>query len=620
MNSDYKWYEKTGVQLAESLFSFVSMLRKEQSYRQDENYRHLRLYGNLEAYSLKNYSFYRAETSSAVSNRVTLNIVQSMVDTVVSKITKNKPKPLFLTSGGDWSAQRKAEKLTQFIDGQFYATDFYSKRVLAVQDSCIMGTGALKVYREGKKIKVERTFIDELTVDEQESLYGEVRQISQTKRIHKDVLISLFPEKKAAIELAASAEISQWATNAANNRDGDMLRVIESWRLRSGPDADDGKHAIVLDTVDLFEEQYDKDYFPFLFWRWSVRPIGFWGQGIAEQLTGIQLEINKILRTIQISMHLVSIPKIFIEASSKIIESHLNNKIGGIIKYVGTPPIEGKLGTIPPDLFNQLDRLYNRAFEVIGVSQLSAMATKPQGLNSGKALRTFNDIESERFMTVGQRDESTVLLAATMLIDLGKEIYEEFGEYEVKTAGKRGMDRLKWEDVHMDEDMYIMQVFPVSALSRDPAGRLQDVQELMSAGLVGKEDGMKLLDFPDLQRFYNFNNAGLENIERAIELMIDDGDYQTPEPYQNLELGLVKMQQAYLMYKNGNAPEERLELFRRWIEDAQSILQQSKQSLLQQQQAEAELAAQAQAAQAVPQLEAPIEQPVEGVVPPVVVE
>lgn len=620
MNSDYKWYEKTGVQLAESLFSFVSMLRKEQSYRQDENYRHLRLYGNLEAYSLKNYSFYRAETSSAVSNRVTLNIVQSMVDTVVSKITKNKPKPLFLTSGGDWSAQRKAEKLTQFIDGQFYATDFYSKRVLAVQDSCIMGTGALKVYREGKKIKVERTFIDELTVDEQESLYGEIRQMSQTKRIHKDVLINMFPEKKAAIELAASAEISQWATNTANNRDGDMLRVIESWRLRSGPDADDGKHAIVLDTVDLFEEQYDKDYFPFLFWRWSVRPIGFWGQGIAEQLTGIQLEINKILRTIQISMHLVSIPKIFIEASSKIIESHLNNKIGGIIKYVGTPPIEGKLGTIPPDLFNQLDRLYNRAFEVIGVSQLSAMATKPQGLNSGKALRTFNDIESERFMTVGQRDESTVLQAATMLIDLGKEIYDEYGEYEVKTAGKRGMDRLKWEDVHMDEDMYIMQVFPVSALSRDPAGRLQDVQELMSAGLVGKEDGMKLLDFPDLQRFYNFNNAGLENIERAIELMIDDGDYQTPEPYQNLELGLVKMQQAYLMYKNGNAPEERLELFRRWIEDAQSILQQSKQSLLQQQQAEAELAAQAEAAQAVPQLEAPIEQPVEGVVPPVVVE
>jgi len=616
MNNDYKWYEKAGVKLAESLFDYVAMLRKEQSYRQDENFRHLRLYGNLEAYSLKNYSFYRAEPSSAVANRVTLNIVQSMVDTVVSKITKNKPKPQFLTSGGDWSAQRKAEKLSQFVDGQFYATDFYSKRVLAVQDSCIMGTGALKVYRDGKKIKIERTFIDELTVDEQESLYGEVRQLSQTKRIHKDVLISMFPDKKAQIELCASAEISQWASNSQLKRDGDMLQVIESWKLRSGPDADDGKHAIVLDKAELHSEQYDKDYFPFLFWRWSVRPVGFWGQGIAEQLTGIQLEINKILRTIQISMHLVSVPKIFIEASSKIIESHLNNKIGGIIKFVGQPPIEGKLGTIPAELFSHLDRLYSRAFEVIGVSQLSAMAAKPQGLNSGKALREFNDIESERFMTVGQRDETTCMHAATMLIDLGKEIHEEFGDYQVKTKGKRGMELLDWEDVHMDEDMYIMQVFPVSALSKSPAGRLQDVQELMSAGLISKEDGMKLLDFPDLQQYYNFNNAGLENIERAIELMIDDGDYQTPEPYQNLDLGLIKMQQAYLMYKNANAPEERLELFRRWIEDAQSILQQSKQQVLEQQRQEVDLAAASQAAQQVPQLEAPIEQPPEGVVPP----
>lgn len=612
MQSDYKWYEKSGAELAESLFGFVRMLRKEQSYRQDENYKHLRLYGNLEAYSLKNYSFYRTEPSSAVSNRVTLNIIQSMVDTVVSKITKNTPKPSFLTSGGDWSLQRKAQKLSQFIDGQFYATDFYAKRVLAVLDSCIMGTGALKVYREGKRIKVERVFIDELTVDEQESLYGEVRQISQQKRIHKDVLIASFPDKKAAIELAASADISEWANNSQRNRENDMLLVVESWRLRSGPEADDGKHAIVLKNVELHAEQYDKDYFPFLFWRWSIRPIGFWGQGIAEQLTGIQLEINKILRTIQISMHLVSVPKVFIEASSKIIESHLNNKIGGIIKFVGQPPIEGKLGTIPPDLFNHLDRLYNRAFEVIGVSQLSAMAAKPQGLNSGKALRTFNDIESERFMTVGQRDERVVMQAAKMFVDLGKEIHEEFGSYEVKTKGRRGMEVLKWEDVHMEEDMYIMQVFPVSALSSSPAGRLQDIQELMAAQLISREDGMKLLDFPDLQQYYNFNNAGLENIERAIELMIDDGDYQTPEPYQNLELGITKMQQAYLMYKNANAPEERLELFRRWIEDAQSILQQSKQKVLEQQKAEADLAA--EAAQAA-QLEAPIEQPAEGMIP-----
>jgi len=186
-------------------------------------------------------------------------------------------------------------------------------------------------------------------------------------------------------------------------------------------------------------------------------------------------------------------------------------------------------------------------------------------------------------MSVAQRDETATLEAAKHLIDLGKQINEEFGNYQVKTRGSSSMEVLNWDDVHLDDDKYIMQCFPVSALSKSPAGRLQDVQELMAAGLIGKEDGMKLLDFPDLQRFYNFNNAGLENIERTIEIFIDKGTYSTPEPYQNLQLGIVKMQQAYLMYKDSNAPEEKLELFRRWIEDAQSLLKKAEQQVQEQQ-------------------------------------
>lgn len=582
MNSDYNWYKKTKSQLAESLFSLVKSLRTEQSFRQDENFKHLKLYGNMEAYSLKNYGFYRAEPAASVVNRVTLNIVQSMIDTVVSKLVKNKPRPLFLTDNGDWEMQRKAKKLTQFVDGQFYASDYYAKRAMAIQDSCIFGTGALKFYRQGNEIKIDRVFIDELTIDENEAIYGDVRSISQTKFIAVDVLKEMFPDHAEKIEVASSQNLSDWSSGVRKVKTP-MLQVVEGWKLPSGPKADDGKHAIVLDNITLFEEPYTLPYLPFVFWRWGVRPLGFWGQGIAEQLTGIQLEINKILRTIQVSMHLVSVPKIFIEASSKIVESHLNNKIGGIVKYVGQPPIEGKLGSIPPDLFSHLDRLYARAYEVIGVSQLAAQATKPQGLNSGKALREFNDIESERFMSVAQRDETATLEAAKHLIDLGKQINEEFGNYQVKTRGSSSMEVLNWDDVQLDDDKYIMQCFPVSALSKSPAGRLQDVQELMAAGLIGKEDGMKLLDFPDLQRFYNFNNAGLENIERTIEIFIDKGTYSTPEPYQNLQLGIVKMQQAYLMYKDSNAPEEKLELFRRWIEDAQSLLKKAEQQVQEQQ-------------------------------------
>ncbi len=561
-----------GKQVASSVFMYVKWLEEQQSYRSDDNYRNMRLYGNLEAYALRGYNAQRAEPSSAVLNRVTLNIVQSMVDTVVSKLSKNKPKPTFLTEGGNWEMQRRAMKLTQFVEGQFQATKFYAARTMAQQDSCIFGTGPIKIFREGKEIKLERTFVDEIIVDDSEAIYGQPRQMHQKKRIHREVLKGMFPDYAADIDAAGSQELSQHYSNTSDASQTNMLEVIESWHLPSSKDAEDGRHTICIAQCTMLDESWKRSYFPFVFWRWSLRPLGFWGQGLSEQLSGLQLEINKILRTIQISMHLVSVPKLLIEASSKVVSAHLNNKIGGIIKYAGTAPSYASLGNIPPELFAHLDRLYNRAYEIAGISQLSAQSQKPAGLDSGKALREFNDIESERFMSVGQRDEECVMEASTMFIDAAKEIAEEFGDYEVKVSSGTGIKRLKWDEVNMTEDMYVMRVFPTSALSSTPSGKLQDVQELLQAGFINKEDGMKLLDFPDLRQFYNFNNAGVENIERTIELIIEDGTYTTPEPYQNLQYGIVKMQQAYLMYSTQGAPESRTELFRRWIEDANALL------------------------------------------------
>lgn len=594
--NNFDWWKQPKSKIYESVFSFIKQLDAEQSYKQSQNFKYMRLYGNYDLFNLKAYQYYKVDPSSVTQNRVTLNIVQSMVDTVVSKITKNKPKPTFLTDGGDFAQQRKAKKLTKFVEGQYQMTDFYAKAAQAFIDSCIFGTGCVKIFKQDNEIKVERIFIDEIIIDDKESFYGEPRQLHQRKYIHKDVLKDMFPQHVGAIDIAANNENQYYSSNKISK---DMLLVVESWRLRSGKASTDGLHSICIDNQTLFEEQYDKDYFPFIFWRWGVRPLGFFGQGIAEQLEGLQLEINKILRTIQVSMHLISVPKIFVEASSKIVSAHLDNKIGGIIKYAGNPPTPGQLGTIPQELFAHLDRLYNRAYEIVGISQLSATSTKPSGLNSGKALREYNDIETERFMSIGMRYEKTFIDAAKQMIDLTKEIAEETGNFKVRVKGKKFLETISWKEVSMDEDEYVMSVFPTSALSSTPAGRLQDVQELIQAGFVSREEALKLLDFPDLEGFYSFANAGLEDIDRTIEIFIDKGEYLTPEPYQNLEAGIVKMQQGYLLYKSQNAPEERLELFRRWIEDAKSLLDRAQMELQKQQimaEQEALLAQEAQAA------------------------
>lgn len=590
MNSNqYNWWKEDENKMYQSVFSFLQFLTQDQNYKSLENFKFMRLYGNYDLTSLRGYRYNRADEGTSVVNRVTLNIVQSMVDTVVSKIGKNKPKPRFLTEGGDFTLQRQAKRLSQFIEGQFEASDFYAKAAMAFQDSCIFGTGALKIFKNNNKVCIERVFIDEIVVDDREAFYGTPRQMHQKKFIHKDVLSDMFPDYKNAIDNAVDLNA---ASSIGTSPNPDMVLVIESWHLKSGENAKDGKHAICISNQTLFEEDWQHDYFPFVFWRWGQRPLGFFGQGLSEQLQGLQLEINKILRTIQVSMHLVSVPKLFVEAGSKIVDAHLDNRIGSIIKFSGTPPTPGQLGIIPPELFAHLDRLYTRAYEIAGVSQLSATSQKPTGLNSGKALREYNDLETERFMSVAQRYEKCFLTAVPMIIDIVKEIDEDMdGKYAVKVKGKKFIDTIKWKDVELERDQYEMGLFPTSALSSNPSARLADVQDLVAAGYVQREDALDLLDYPDLQSYINFETASGEDIKMQIENMIDKGKYETPEPYQDLENGIKKMQQAYLFYKTQNAPEAKLELLRRWMEDAKALLERAAVDTARQQ---AEMQAQAQ--------------------------
>lgn len=565
-NNMYWWREKED-KIHESVFAKVKHLQEKQSFRSGDNMRFMKLYGNYELMGLQAYQYARTETSYNTMNRVTLNVVQSMIDTVVSKITKSKPKATFLTDGGDWSLQSKAKKLTKFVEGQLHSCNYYEIAEMAFQDACIFGTGAIKIFTQDGAVKAERVFIDEIIIDDAESMYSEPRQIHQKKYIHRDVLKEMFPNHVGFIESAGKTSDFYHKIE-----DKDMLQVIESWHLPSGKDAKDGKHAISLENITLFSEEYAKHYFPFVFIRWGKRPLGFFGQGLAEQLAGLQLEINKILKTIQVSMHLTSIPKVFVESSSKVVTAHLNNKIGGVIKYVGTKPSYESVSAIPQDLFMHLDRLYNRAFEIAGISQLSAQSSKPSGLDSGRALREFSDIESERFQSVSRRYQQSFIEASKMFVDMARDLYYEDGELTVKVKGDRFLETINWKDVDMEEDKYMLHIFPTSSLPSTPSGKLQSVQELLQAGMISPDEGLKLLDFPDLKSFMDRKNSGLEDIEKMIELIIDKGEYQTPEPYQDLNNGIRMMQQAYLLYRTQNAPEERLDLFRRWIEDANELM------------------------------------------------
>lgn len=597
------WWEATEDEVARNIFDLVRNIRDESDDRDQRNIRSARLYGNRDFVGTNPLSMVKSITPTLPENRVKINIVSSMCDTASAKISKMKPKVTYLTEGGDWTLQQNTKKLSTYMNGLFYKNEIHKKHQVGFKDSTVFDIGAIKHYISDGEIVSERTLATELVVDPTDGMYGSPRSLYQFKYVHKGVLAAQFPKQKSIIDMSVGElQDASYGVDPEN----EFVVVIEAWHLPSKKGNGDGRHVICTSHGTLLDDrEFDKNYFPFTFFRWSEPLTGFFGQSLAERLTGNQLEINKMLRIIQKSFHLGSAFKVFLEHGSKIAKEHINNEVGSIVYYTGTKPDYYVPQTVHPEFFRHLEFLISSSYEEAGISQMSASSRKPAGLESGKALREYNDIETERFAIVSQGYESSFLQTATIYTDLLNDLYESGVDYNVVAESKKFVESIKWSDTKVQGNEIIMQMFPTSSLPSSPAGRMQWVQELTNSGYVPQEFAIKLLDFPDIESYTSLANAALDDILATIEDIINRGVYTPPEPYQDLQTGLRLFQSAYLKAKRDGVPENNLDLLRRWMTAADAQMK-AVQAQAQAAQAQAQMQAQApQAAEPAPEPQVP---------------
>jgi len=548
----------------------LRFLDQNQTYMSQKNLRNVRLYGNLDVMGLTPFNYLRStgmNTNLGFPSRVTYNVVQSCIDTLVAKIAKQKIKPTFLTKGGDYYAQKKAKQLDKFMQGLFHAAEIEEVTRRTLLDCLILGTGAIKVYEEDGACKFERVFVEQIKCDELEGFTGNPRTMYQYSYIDRKVCAGLYPDHVEAIKKAPSAAPTAGVYNLQ-----DLILIVESWRLPSNKEKTDGKHCICIDGATLLLEDYKRKDFPFVFIKYTQLPLGFWADGLADQLVGLQVEMNRTLYSIQQAMRLMSAPKILLDAATKVPAGTLNNETGAIVRYTGKEPNYIAPTPISPVVMDYLDTLYRKAYEISGISQLSATGKKPSGLDSGKALREYSDIESERFISLGQKYEELHVELAYQAISVVKEIIDRTGEYKsLAFDRKHGIEEIHLDSIGQPDD-YIIQCFPTSMLSQTPAGRKQDVVELIQAGLIPQEYALDLLDFPDLEAFSSLANAPLKSIEKILDKIQETEEYISPEPYLNLQLARKIGHQYYLRALTEDHPEKIQDLLRMWVDDCQAMI------------------------------------------------
>lgn len=529
------------------------------------------------------------------------NIIRRQVDTGVAKLTKNRPVPMGLTSGGNYSEQRRAKNISKFFEGILDEVGFWPTRELRRRDGAIVGSGLALNYRVGRTMVHDRLFKREVRVCPIDAERGKPRTLYIARLVDKLILAERFPEHEDAI-FRASAQCGEIRTTASYDEDTFHLAlVLEVWHLPSTEGAKDGAHVICIDTATLENSEYHRDTFPLSKWDWSPPNAGYFGTGLAQQLEGLQYEVNSVGLRLQ-ERHYLMGTYLLCEANSDIEYEQIDNGTMTEVRYSGAEPKFANPPAVGADLFNWWRELrVSMPAEYTGLSNFSTRAEKPQGIIAAKAIRTVSDADIENLTPQGRSDERDVIDTCWQFFDLAEEIYAESGKeaerarsqkkklptpyvvsVETKRHGRTLLETLDYSKVRLDKKNFKLRTFPTNFLRGTPEEQMQSVNEMIEAGFLSQDEAMILLDFPDLQRVLNLRTASRHLIERTLESFIDAEDptapgvYVYPEPPMGLELCKALAIMTWLDEKLNGAPEGNLKLLMDFYLDADAEIKKAK--------------------------------------------
>lgn len=569
----FKWWMAADKdKLASQLVSTASFIKVDQTYRLRQLAVDIRMYSGLSVYSYAGSNVSRLDQTKALpEDRPTFNLIQSCTDTLVARLEQSRPAPVFLTDNSDYRERHLAQQLNGFILGEFYQTDAYRKAGQLLKDCIVMGTGALKVYEgENNKVAVDRVLITDLYVDTSDAINGNPQQLYQLKLMDRKKLEILNPKAKAVI----NASPNSYPDNAADSDSSiaDQIMVVEAWKLPSSEGSDDGRHTIACVAGVIFDEPWKKQKFPFVFMKYSDPFLGFWGQGLATQLFGTQLTLNRILYTIARAITLVGVPRVFIESSSKVSKAVNNNEIGVIIPYSGTKPSYEVAPCNAPELYTERDKLIQYGYQQTGVSVMQATSNMPEGLESGEAIRTYDQVSTDRFAALSRRYDNVFVDLAYAITDCAMEIAVREGKYQTVYPNKDGTKEIDLPKIKFLHDPFVIQCFNTNSLPKEPAGRIQKVTEMVQAGMLSLKEGRRLINFPDLDQIEKLTNASEERIFKYLDAIVEDGEWNPPDVFMDLQLANQLVVQYINLYVAANLEEDKAQLLRDFFTQIQALI------------------------------------------------
>ena len=433
--------------------------------------------------------------------RVSENVIRSCIETLTSKIASQKVMPHFNLINGDFHDFRVRNAAQQFFDVYYQEMDVNKVITQAFQDSCVTDRGIIYINRDNYQI--ERIQPWQFFFDPREYAYGSLTQCAIKRTDYPTSLLDI-------------------------KTDLDTVTMHEYW------DVKDHKHITWLEEINkVITEKYEPDVLPFVILRWSNPMKSSSASCVVDLLFGIQREINYILAQIADASQSAFGNKYIVPSDSNVQIEQMNNRNGELIKY---DPQLTQSGVVPIQVvatpfmdaqwFEALEKFKQDAYEMVGISQLSATSQKPRGLNSGVGLQTMEDIESDRFET----QLNTVIRAYT---DIAKVCMSIFNPEDTILPESRFRSNVKWADIVNARDNMSLQFSSIDSISKDPSTKQRIVSEWVAQGYISKARAGILLEVPDVENGYSLINNNINAVMTIIDDCILYDRYEIPDYVDN---------------------------------------------------------------------------------------
>ena len=557
--------------------------------RYDLNLLYGSLYEGRELTNLYQYGGQSMVTGGGISvgmggmgqiTQITWNVIRSVVQTVASQVSRSRPRARFITSGGTYAQKIRAKKLTTYCDGLFAEAKVYEKTQQAFVCAGAFDVAGIHVYEDNDRVGVDLVRACEIMIGANDGIDAKPRSMYRRKFIDRGVLLAKFARGKANEGKRLAINAANKADPVADSSGSNLVEVYEAWHLPSSDKAEDGWHVLAIESQagggggTLLVEPYAKKYFPIILFSLDPALSGPYGVSAAATLLPIQMAVNVGLDRIARGQHLACRPGVWLPLSAKVTKGQINSAIGSTNYYAGTtPPTFYTPQAFSPEVYAQLERHFEKGFSLYGVNAQVAAGTKEAGTTSAVAIRESLDVQTARFAVLSQRWEALHMEIARIAIDTARDIYAKNGEMRVSAPGTTFLDSIDWGDVNLEEDEFVIHVYPVSLLPTTPQGRIDRVNELVTAGIWSPKRGEAALDDLDIESAMSGERAAEKRIEKMCERMLIEGKYTGPDPTNDLAACLRIGSQFLDEGIESGADERNLDLLYRFLDDASSLQQ-----------------------------------------------